>query len=737
VAVTYDRDKAVAYALRFWDKPCNDQFLVFKKHNPKFQVPFERAAKFTRFDADSNLVNRDGSRLIEAQHIWDQAHFVSCCIGDPPGEHAGGLSFGPWDRSGQKPYGDQQIADLDRRLRADKRFETLLDESKDRTPPDAMERGDVIVYSLKSIEDFVDVALYAGDGKVIGHSPSRSPASGALADWDRLHDRADVRWTVFHVRTAKKKTAAAGTTKLKTQPFKVFTLLEHYWADPTHDDEAWNFQQAVPLEPAKMNPGFWDGAGVKTDIDFRDKLKEIAEAKFSQDPPVVLKALRYAVAKIGPGSAVRYAGNHEKEGRPQEKDNSNERRDLESWEAVSCGKIALLYAAYQLRFDVLVMAARNRRESVKKSGPKRWETPDELFEGVVAEWSQRQVLDKKAQRVVVRERDPRIELQGPTVFRDGNTVPLVLRRGKRGEKRIDAGPPKLKEIFKATYDPDDGWTIRFRGEPKEEGHDAARRRFWKDADLKDYEDNLRSDEDRWDKPLDGDADEERKFFQLLWITIIASHDHGASLVLDKLGYLYVNSLLWQSGLFDAARGGGMWIARNYGGGDTSHESPSAFQPNEFEFWDMSGRKTPGLLVPVSHKTPDGDFISASLSAASGTAWMVLLEQNRLVNGPACLRMKALLDRVRSKPRDYSHGYRDDAPFADGVLAKPYGPKFKHVYSKIGLGGPRPGPSGTKNNSDCALLVTQNGAIYAATCLDSWGEEPLNKLSKAIFDAVGG
>ena len=727
MAVTYDRDKAVDYALHFWDKPCNDQLLVFKKHNTKFQVPFERAATFTRFDTDSNLVNRDGSLLIEARHIWDAAHFVSCCIGDPPGKQAGGLSFSGWDRSGQKPYGEQQIEDLDRRLRADKRFETLLDESKDRTPPDEMERGDVIVYSLTGGEAFTDVALYVGEGKVMGHSPSRGPASGALADWDRLHDRGNVRWTVFHVRTAKNKAAAAGTAKLKTYPFKVFTLLEHYWADPAHDDEAWNIQQAAPLAPDKMNPGFWDGKTVKTDQDFRDKV-------WSALPPDEFKTIRYAAAQIGPGSSVRYGGNHRKDARPEEKDKSNERRDLESWETVSCGKLMLLYAAYQLRFDVLAMAARNRRESAKKSGPKRWETPDELFEGVVAEWSQRQQLDKKAQRVVVRERDPRIELQGATVFRDGNTIPLIIQRGKQ---RVPTGPPKLKEIFNASYDPDLGWKIRFRGEPKEEGHDAAHRRFWKDADLKDYEDNLRDDEDRWDKPLDGNADEERKFFQLLWITIIASHDHGASLVLDKLGYLYVNSLLWQSGLFDAARGGGMWIARNYGGGDTSHDSPSVFRPNEFEFWDMSGRGKPGLLVPVQRKTPDGAVIMASMSAASGTAWMVLLEQNRLVNGPACLRMKALLDRVRSKPRDYAHGYRDDAPFADGVLTKPYAPKFKHVYSKIGLGGPRPGPSGTRNNSDCALLVTQNGAIYAATCLDSWGEEPLNKLSKAIFDAVGG
>jgi hypothetical protein len=570
VAVTYDRDKAVGYALRFWDKPCNDRFLVAadRKPNPKFQsLQYVPAANFTRIDPDGNLLNRDGSLLIEARYIHDAAHFVCGCIGDPPGERAGGLSFGPWDRSGKKPYGELLIADLVRRFEADKRFETLLDASKNRTPPGSIEKGDVVAYWDRTLQAYTDIALYVGEGRIAGHSPSRGPTSGSSADWDYPHERADMRWTVFHVRTAKGKVAAAGTTKLTPRPFRVFALLEHYWADPKHDDEAWNIQQAVPLTPEKMNPGFWDGTGIKTDQEFRDKVKEAAQEKFSQDPPIMLNALRYAVAKIGPGSAVAYAGNHLTDTRPEEKQKSSERRDLESWEAVSCGKIALLYAAYQLRFDVLVMAERNRRESVKKNGPKRWETADELFAGVVTEWSQRQLLDKQAERIRVRQRDPRIEVQGATVFREGKTIPLSILRGRT---RIAGGAPKLKEIFDAEFDPDDGWTIKFIGEPKEKGKDAKNRRFWRAKELKDFEDEVYRDERHWDEPLR----EQRNFFQLLWVAIIASHDQASSLLIDMLGYLYVNSLLWQSGLFDAGRGGGMWIARNYG-------MPA-------EFWDMSG-----------------------------------------------------------------------------------------------------------------------------------------------------
>lgn len=726
MAVKYDRDAAVKYAQGFWDKPCNDQFLVVRdtKPNPKFQsLPFVPAARLTRFDAASNLVNPNGSLLIEAKYIHDAAHFVACCIGDPPGAKGGGLALRAWDRSGKKPYGDQLVADLVRRIDAHKDIETLLDKSADRSPPGDIDRGDIVAYWDGSLRAYTDVALYVGDGQVSGHSPSRSASNGPVTDWDYPHDRPNMRWTVFHVRTPKGKGTAAGTGTLKTYPFKVFTLLEHYWADPKHDDEEWNIQQAAPLTADKMNPGFWDGTKLKTDQDFRD-------AVWGALQPDEFKTVRYAAAQIGPGSAVRYGGNHRTDTRPEERLKTDERRDLESWEAVSCGKLALLYAAYQLRYDVRVMAARNRRESVKKTGPKRWEKDKELFAGIIAEWSQRQALDKKAERTPVRPRNPRIDLQGTAVLRDGNAIPLVIQRGR---SRINAGPPKLEEIFDASYDPDDGWTIRFLGEPKENGHDAKHRPFWTAEELKKYEHKLRDDEKKWDKPLH----DERTFFQLLWLTIVSSHDHGASLVLDKLGYLYVNSLLWQSGLFDAARGGGLWLARNYGGGDTTDDSPSEFKPNEPEFWDMSGRKTPGLLVPVTRRTPDGAVIQASLSAASGTAFMVLLHQDRLVNAPACLRMKVLLDRLTELPRD-PHGFPPDrSPLAESVPAQgaDRSTVFKHLYSKIGIGSKR--PNGEKNMSDCALIVTNNGAVYAATCLDSWGSDDINKLGKAIFDAVGG
>ena len=119
---------------------------------------------------------------------------------------------------------------------------------------------------------------------------------------------------------------------------------------------------------------------------------------------------------------------------------------------------------------------------------------------------------------------------------------------------------------------------------------------------------------------------------------------------------------------------------------------------------MGGNKRPGLLVPVTRKTPDGDVIQASLSAASGTAYMVLLEQNRLVNAPACLRMKVLLDRLTELPRD-PHGYpADRSPLAESIPTSGanLSTVFKHLYSKIGLGGQRAALPG---------LLALRGACY--------------------------
>jgi hypothetical protein len=82
------------------------------------------------------------------------------------------------------------------------------------------------------------------------------------------------------------------------------------------------------------------------------------------------------------------------------------------------------------------------------------------------------------------------------------------------------------------------------GEPPEKGHDVKGRPFWKKADLKALDQRLNNDQAGWYLPLQ----EERSFFELLWLAINASHNHASSVLIDKLGYLYIDCLLWRRAL---------------------------------------------------------------------------------------------------------------------------------------------------------------------------------------------
>lgn len=58
--------------------------------------------------------------------------------------------------------------------------------------------------------------------------------------------------------------------------------------------------------------------------------------------------------------------------------------------------------------------------------------------------------------------------------------------------------------------------------------------------------------------------------------IRVSSNQAASDAIQALGFNYINSVLWQSGLFDPETGGGLWIGKAYGGeNDRWHRDPVA------------------------------------------------------------------------------------------------------------------------------------------------------------------
>ena len=54
-----------------------------------------------------------------------------------------------------------------------------------------------------------------------------------------------------------------------------------------------------------------------------------------------------------------------------------------------------------------------------------------------------------------------------------------------------------------------------------------------------------------------------------------SNNYSATVVIKKLGFNYINSVLWQTGIYDIKRGGGLWVGRSYAGGKYWHRDPVA------------------------------------------------------------------------------------------------------------------------------------------------------------------
>jgi hypothetical protein len=519
----------------------------------------------------------------------------------------------------------------------------------------------------------------------------------------------------FPRASARPSTGAEHQEQAPAPVFTHFALLDHFLGvthGSTDDDRL--AAEGVVLDPSKIN--------LPHDA---DPIVQLAVDAALAGPGVSaeIKALRFAIAKLEwrDGTAkVTYGGNRLISPRADEAAVNTGasaltgRRDVETWEAVSVGKLAFMYAAFQLRFDVMAMAARNAREA-RAGRAKLWTTPAELLAGVTAIWASRQA--RSGPRRVIRAANPRLELHGRVVLRDGTPIGLKLTPGSA---RTTSGAPQLDQIFDFMRQASTGkWFVMFKGEQMfgvwtADGMRALQARLHKYGD-----------DDRFALELTTTELASLSFFDLLFMMVNWSHNHASSIILERIGFMYVNSLLWQSGLFDPAGPGGFFMARNYGPG------------RHTEHWDVNGNRRPGLLVPGQPRfTPDKGGpaqISAGLSAAIGVKFMALLYRGWLTSAMSSWYMRTLLDRIGQPPRVVGAGHSDRSPLADAFGA-PSSTVFEHVYSKIGIGSRR--TDDKKNISDCALLYRKDPkTIFAVCCLDSHGSPPLASLVKRVMDLL--
>ena len=260
----------------------------------------------------------------------------------------------------------------------------------------------------------------------------------------------------------------------------------------------------------------------------------------------------------------------------------------------SVAKIAPLFAAFQLQQDIRAMA---RRPTPTGGG---------VFDWARDLWADTQHDHGGASVPFTKD----IELRGKLVLVKGKKVPL-----------IDPRAPRLDAVFAAEAKP-----FAFASTPKT--------RAELETAIKEFT--------RIGKP----AIEALAFMQRLMVVgggLVPASNFATTTIVRDLGFPYIASALMQSGLYDPARGGGLWFNYDYGG--HTWAGPPAGGPMN------SG--TPGSLA----------------------SYMTLLAQDRLVSPTASQGIRDLLDK------DTTAMPTLQSPFEVG-LEKKFGKA--RVFEKIGV-----------------------------------------------------
>lgn len=342
---------------------------------------------------------------------------------------------------------------------------------------------------------------------------------------------------------------------------------------------------AVPLTPAEMDPGFYDGA-TSYRIDPKGKLQTCLE--------LVLKTRRFAKIKVALVDLT--AGKDELAGVGHQAHVF----------AASVPKIATLLAAFQLQHDLRVIAHKRLGSSTSIND----------FQRARDLWADTQTdPGGKATRFTTG-----IERRGDLVIVGGKRVALEGWKPPRLSSLVDATPPFA---FVST------------------GEDYAA---------------LESAVDKFGstgrKAIDGFGFLER--MKIVAGGLVPASNYVTHTLVRDLGFLYIASVLLQYGLYDPARGGGLWLGADYAG-------------------------TSGASGPVK---------GGSMHATAGSlaTYMTLLVRDRLVSPLASAQLRALLERPpTTHPMTISYFKRG---LEDAGLA------VDRAYAKIGASG---------GNDDCAYI----------------------------------
>lgn len=205
----YNRSGALEYARKFWLRPCDDQFIALHASSGRKFAKVDPGAKFEHDFESDGITSRGSERAVlpDGSHIpWvhldDCTHFISCCIGERPGEPCGGLKL-TYQQLGQPPtapYGITRVRTmveyLTGRLRANIKYATIVAEkSEDETLIGRLSPGDLIAYFNKERKLYSHMALLLEGNKIACHTYGRSDQPECTWDNDWLIGRGAYQWT--------------------------------------------------------------------------------------------------------------------------------------------------------------------------------------------------------------------------------------------------------------------------------------------------------------------------------------------------------------------------------------------------------------------------------------------------------------------------------------------------------------------------------------------------------------
>ncbi len=178
-AALYNRAAAVAYARGYWTRVATDGYLG-STVDTYYKVPLDTT--FIQTVADGKFVTEvarePNGQQYPLRDLDDCAHFLSCCLGKPPGGTGGGFAIPSDFPNG--PYGILSANKLFEYLDSKKYLRLVaVKVKKDPTLLAQLEEGDLIFYWKNQLGRYHHVAMYMADAhkRITCHTYCRSDQS--------------------------------------------------------------------------------------------------------------------------------------------------------------------------------------------------------------------------------------------------------------------------------------------------------------------------------------------------------------------------------------------------------------------------------------------------------------------------------------------------------------------------------------------------------------------------------